>query len=375
MVSERMASMKRVGTLAIIGVVLAAACGSPEAGAPSAAATSPGVRSAESDRDRQRGARSTPEPTPGAVALDRSPPPQTSQSVRFSVRRCSVDGPPLASASRLNVIGGITEASDGSIYLIDSDFRVRRYLAATGDECVLSMDSAFGEDGRLTIDSGVGRRPESISSDDRGHVYVSSALGGTTRLTGRHVDYSCDTLGTVVVSPDGTTGFSNFPGSVRQVAFTDDGCTSEDWIAYGLLPWISAISFVDATHVLVAGHRVGSSDVLRVYSTTGTPEGEAFGEVTGSISAPDRFCHVEGMFTDAGGNLVVYDGGCRAIRVLDRERRPVSMTPLIPLIGLSNPWFSSLASPRAGRAYLTVSHPRDRSPETHEGHVFRVNGF
>lgn len=311
-----------------------------------------------------------------------APVPQTGGPITLTATVCTLDGPPIIGDDSFRSIGPAAWASDGSLYVLDHEARLRRYTIAPGEACVLTMDTTLGDGGRLSLGEGLGHVPESLVADAHGHVFVSSAMHGTDRITGTTVDYHCDaTRGDLTVAPSGTDGFTVFgSGPIRRVTFTDAGCTVADWAATDMFESVDSVSFVDATHVLVGGHASASSSphLARIYGVDGTPAGAAFGDTTGALSADDHFCHVHGAVS-CGERLCVLDGNCRSLRVFGgSDHAIVAELDLSHLVGVTYPWFSGLSEVRDGTAYLTViqqrgaAHPR---PDIYDGFVVRVSGL
>jgi hypothetical protein len=241
------------------------------------------------------------------------------------------------------------------------------------------MDTTLGEGGRLNLGEGLGGAPKGIVADAQGHVYVSSSMRGTTRITGTNVDYHCETMGDLSVSPNGRDGFAKWTDTVRRVSFTDTGCTVADWTPTDMFPRVDSISFLDARRVLVGGHAEasGSPHLVRIFDVEGRPSGPAFGDTTGAMNAEDHFCHVHGA-VQCGDRTCVLDGNCRSIRVFDARNAIVGKVDLMRLVGVTYPWFPGMSQVRGGVGYLTVNqqrgttHPR---PDIYDGFVVRLSGF
>lgn len=296
---------------------------------------------------------------------------ETAGAFSLVAELCTLDGPEIVGDDTFTTVGPIAWASDGALYLIDQDGRVRRYAITRGEACVLAMDTSFGEGGRMSFGDDAAR-PRSIAADAAGHVYVSSSMGGTDRLTGSHRDYHCDTRGNVVVSSDGTLGFALFgAGPIRRVSFTDGNCSVEDWRGVELPASVNAVAFVSPSRILVGGSAgSGAPTLARLYAVDGSPTGAAFGDTEGDLSAADHFCWVHGAVA-CGEGLCVLDGNCRDLRIFGADNVTLGSIDLMRLFGLAYPWVSGLTEFREGVAYTTVSQERDAN-DVYDGLVFRV---
>ncbi|GAB4213421.1 MAG: hypothetical protein OHK0013_37290 [Sandaracinaceae bacterium] len=248
-----------------------------------------------------------------------------------------------------------------------------------GDACVLTMDTTLGEGGRLSMGTDMSSRIESIVADARGHVYVATSMRGTTRLTGTHVDYHCDTRGELSVSPDGTAGLVSFGGGDPQlVTFTDSGCTTAAWEAAEAPTHFEALSFLDDQRILVGGHNGSRTPHLaRIYDRRGQPQGAAFGDTTDSLSADDHFCNFNNAVACTHG-VCVLDGNCRSLRIFSDAHAVQAEINLSRAVGVSYPWFPNVTEVRDGVAYVTVNQQRGAASErtnVYDGFVFRLRGM
>lgn len=337
------------------------------------AASDPATARARAARAAEEPVR-TGEPAPGSSRTVPTPAPASAGSLSLTAEACTLDGPEIGGEDSFGTIGPVAWASDGALFLLDQDARVRRYTVVPGDACTLAMDTTYGEGGRLALGGGPGAGPRSIAADTAGHLYVSSSTGGTDRLTGAHLDHHCDTRGSVVVSPDGTVGFALFgSGPLRRIAFGEAGCTIEDFAAPELFASLHSSSFVSPTQILVTGERGTASPIrARLHDRNGVPVGPAFGDTTGAVGAPDHFCRVHAAVACAGG-LCVLDGNCRELRVFGPapEHAPAGAIDLARLLGLGYPWVSGLTELREGVAYVTASQAR-ADGGGFDGFVFRL---
>ncbi|MBN8613638.1 MAG: hypothetical protein J0L92_23785, partial [Deltaproteobacteria bacterium] len=341
------------------------------------AATPPSTAPAAAEvplRDRplpERIAATTPTvPTPSS---------QTDGTITVSAVVCTIDGAPFTGDDAFTTIGPIAWSSDGALYLSDNDGKVRRYTVQAGDACALTMDTTFGANGLLAVGDGMSARVESIVADAQGHVFVATSMRGTTRITGTHVDYQCDTRGRLSVSPDGTTGVAVFgSGPAQLVTFTDAGCTTAPFEMAEAFQRIEGTAFLENDRILVGGQNdVRDPHLVRVYDRRGRAQGAVFGDQTGEMNHDDHFCYVHGA-TPCGAGICVHDGNCRTLRVFGADHAVLGAPNVMRLIGLSYPWVPSTTGVRDGVAYLTASQQRGTASErtgVYDGYVFRLNGL
>ncbi|MFO0708807.1 MAG: hypothetical protein U0353_03160 [Sandaracinus sp.] len=308
-----------------------------------------------------------------------APSAQTDGPVTVSAENCTLDGPPFVGGDSFSTIGPIAWSTDGSLYLADTDGKIRHYTVQPGDGCTLSMDTAFGENGLLAVGTGMGARVESIVSDEQGHVFVATSMRGTSRITAGHVDYQCDTRGRLAVSPDGTHGLAAFGSSGPQlVTFTDTGCSTAPLTLEGAPPSIEGFGFVSNERVIVGGQAdVHAPHLVREYDLSGHPHGDAFGEAGDAMSADDHFCYVHSVVPCTHG-LCFLDGNCRQLRVFDRDHAVLGAPNLSHAAGVEYPWFPSTTVVRDGVAFVTVNQQRGRASErtgTYDGFVMRLRGL
>ena len=387
------------GLLAIVVLTLSgcgseAAAGAAPPTAPPAAGATPPAPATAAQAAPAVGTAPTPAPAADAVPLRErplperiaattvtvpAPAPQTEGTFTLTAQACTLDGPPFLGDDSFTTIGPIAWSTDGSLYLADSEGQIRRYTAQPGAACALTMDTTFGTGGRLAVGEGLGARVASMASDAHGHVYVATSQRGTTRITGTHVDYNCETRGELSVAPDGSVGIAMFAGrSPQLVTFTDAGCTTAAWEAAELPENLDSITFLDDERILVGGHAgTRAPHLARVYDRNGRPQGAAFGDTTDDLNADDHFCHVHGAVLCSAG-ICVHDGNCRRMRVFDAQHAVSANVQISRAIGVEYPWVAGITVVRDGVAYATANQQRGRASErtnVYDGFVFRLTGL
>jgi len=373
-------------------LVLGAACGSEEQSPSPAPTPAPGPAEPAEPTPAAEGNPQAGENAPAeaqeqtfeqraaaAPAVAPTPAAQTAGTMTVTAQVCTLDGPELVGEDSFRAVGPVAVTPDGHLYLIDAQYKVRRYTVQPGEGCALQMDTTLGEGGLLGLGEGLGRRPESITSDARGHVFVSSSMNGTWRITGTNTDYHCqETRGKLTINGQGSVGFALFgSGTPQKVSFTDTGCSVAEWTYSEPFERVDSVTFV-GNRVLLGGSdnaegRPGPH-LARFYNEAGAPQGARFGDTTDNLSAADHFCHVHGGVECRAG-LCVVDGNCRKVRVFNNNREVQGIVDLMRLLGLRYPWIAGVTPPRQGTAYVSSVQERGQGTRVYQGLVFRVTGL
>lgn len=396
--------MRRTQTFVVVVLAALAGCGDEEAAGESEVSRSEGPAEAPAEpagepaepagEPAQEPAAARPfgpeYPTEGEIAsrlaglppVAINPTSRTIGALQLSAQHCVYDGPAFVAIdmSSLYSIGDLAWSTDGSLYVIDNEHRLRRYLVEGGDDrCELHLDREFGENGFFSTGTTMGVRLDSISADEQGHVYVSAGSSGVRRITGRNIDYHCaEVRGGVEVNAAGTEGIAWYASSGQRVHFTDSGCTVEPWTprAGNLSPPDRDPS--EASHVFLAGDRVFvaavSPTLIRELDLDGAPVGPAFG----ATDNDGRFCSVSDVAA-CGSNLCVADGNCKDLYVIDANRSSLGHVDLAALFGLgSGAAPRGVTRVRSGVAYYAIRPDLSRgegSRQVSEGFIFRVRGL
>ena len=370
----------------LLAPLLSVACDkeAPSATSAETSAKTSSSSSAKSSSAEPAGPPAPTYPTTGKVAekleglapTPINPKPQSVGSAKLSSIPCLYDGPAFVRAQGSSVIGDIAWSTDGSLYVIDSAQKLRRYKVEGGDDvCHLRMDRSFGENGFYSTGDIIGTYLEGLSADAHGHVIASTGLRGSHRITGTKVDYHCkESKGNVAINPAGTTGSSFYASKGQKISYTDSGCTVEPWEpAAGNL----ATPDHDATEKIFEYSLVGDRVFVAAVSPTlarevgmdGQPVGKAFGPKRGG------FCSI-GSIVGCAHGLCIFDYNCKELRVFKDKETPLGSVNLHTLVGLP-----SLAAPhgvtyvRKGVAYVTMTPGLGRGNGVYEGFIFRIRGL
>jgi len=297
-------------------------------------------------------------------------------SMALLAERCAINGPVLEARDAFDAIRAIAWVGDAAVYLLDHEGLLRRYVDVGDEACVLTVDGAFGDHGTLALGASEAERPRTLAADSQGHLYASSPLAGTHRLTGDHVDYHCDTAGRVTVAPGGVNGFGLFgTGPARRITFDDHGCQVAEWVPVEVPSILESVSFVDDHTVLVGGQdgREGPH-TARLYDLEGQPQGAAFGSE--DASAADRLCYTHAAFPCAAG-LCVLDGNCRVMLARRRDGTIAGRAELSVMTGLLAPWIVPPVYIEHGMTFFAAAAPEVQADGTRHfvGQVFRLHGL
>jgi hypothetical protein len=366
--------------LCISLLLFACACGAPRDASPT-------ETSDEATRDHATEEAPVDEATPEAVhdevahdevaALPFEPASAVALgSMALLAERCTINGPALEAHDAFDAIRSIAWVGDANVYLLDEGGLLRRYVDVGDEACVLTVDGGFGDHGAMALGASEAERPRTLAADSQGHLYVSSPLAGTHRLTGDHVDYHCDTAGRVTVAPGGVSAFGLFgTGPARRITFDDRGCEVAEWVPVEVPSILESVSFLDDHTVLVGGQdgREGPH-TARLYDLEGQPQGPAFG--SDDASADDRLCYTHAAFPCAAG-LCILDGNCRVLLARRSDGTIAGRADLSALTGLAAPWIVPPVHIDHGMTFFAAAAPViDADGSRHfSGSVFRLHGL
>ncbi len=297
-----------------------------------------------------------------------TPAPQTAGSRTVTPAICVYDGDPFFGRFFNNAVGQIAVTSDGAVYVIDQHHALRKYTAQPGAACVLRLDPTFGTGGVLAT---LNPQLTGLHADARGHLFASTMMSGSWRLTGAHVDYACAaSRGEVRVTADGRTGFSVAFNHPQRIAFTDAGCTVTPFVYQQPYTTTSEMSPV-GTAVYIAGYNGNITQIeTRAYDFNGAPRGTAFGRDASFGS--NHACYATEVFACASG-LCMHDGNCRNFFMLNANGTMSGRAHQHELYGLTYPWTAGIATQRGRPSYATAS--QQRGPNVYQGFIYRLGGI
>jgi len=304
-----------------------------------------------------------------------SPEPQTEGDVTVSAVACRVDGDPIHYDNFSTP--GVGVSPDGSTaWLVDQDRKLRKYsIAGEGEQCMLTLDTGFGEGGMLDLGfgDGMGGRVEGVDVDDSGNVYVSASMSGAVRVTpAGEVTRCADSRGALSMNGDGTWGVAVFASSARKVTWTADGCTVEDYEYQEPYERAATFSFTGG-HLFIAGSVDTNAYRAQRYTLQGAPAGERWGG--DELNDPDKICSPGNVVTGSRGPIVL-DQNCRSFIVTSNPNGEVaSRVNAMQLLGLRYPWVENITEPRDGVAYVQASHERGRGTRHYDSYIFRLSGL
>jgi hypothetical protein len=274
---------------------------------------------------------------------------------------CELEGTPLLSERPVNdtAIGPIAMGPDGLLYLVGADRAIRRYRPDTSAGCKLVPDPSFGDGGKLVIEhkpTSPNLKAGALTADGQGRLFASAEqvyAHGAWRLSGGKVDYHCaEAKGFVAVNDAGTTGFAVTSSSgLQKLAFTDAGCTAEDFAPEeaGTQPRMAGV--VDGQVLLY----FSDTKQIHAYDLEGKLQGK-MGTTEGG--GPGSICSARFFAKSAGGHLVV-DYNCKALRLFGDDGTSAEAVDLRSLLGTDGqPNPEGLTRVQDGTAYMTFTRER-----------------
>jgi len=301
-----------------------------------------------------------------------NPAAQTAGDVTLTATACAIDGEPMH-YSDFGVPGIVVSPDASALYLVDGDRALRRYTIDAGDDCALTLDTSFGQDGSLELGFGdeIGGRIEGMASDRDGRVFVSSSMRGSVRVTGSEITRCPASRGSMSIAPDGSWGIAVFAGSVRKVTWSEDGCDIEDYRYEEPFERASTFSF-SGDELFITG-AVGSNEFrAQRYNGAGEPQGERWGGT--EITDPDKICSPGNVVTGSRGPVLL-DQNCRSLIITTGDGTVAARINGMSLLGLRYPWIEAVTEPRDGIAFLAVSQERATGTRHFDAYVFRVSGL
>ena len=375
-------SVATVSALMVLGLLGAPGCkkGDP-AGADAGAAASASAASSATPAAKAKEP-SFEEKLAASKPLDPKPAPQDGGGLKLTAEKCELEGGPLVAKSGSDVMRSIRVIGDKA-YLADSDEKIRAYNIAPSGACKLTIDKTFGENGVMKLADKASR----LSGDAAGHLFASSGVFGSTRLTGGKVDFKCEARpqGYLFVHPGGKLGIGTFANStVGKLSFDDKGCKSEPWVFQDLsqadkrkgpLTNAQAVGFVGDT-ILVGGVLAKEVDpneprVVLALDAAGK-EKFRFGNIDKTFTE-DHFGWVHAIAPCKPG-ICVLDSNYRRVTFWKTDGKYVGFVKLDKLFGLDYPWINELSAGKGGATYFVTGQERQKTGVS-EGTIFKVTGL
>ena len=375
-------SVVTVSALMMVGLLAAPGCkkggkagadGGPAASASGAGAVEVPTKPKELSFEEKLAA-STP--------LDPKPVPQEGGGLKLAAEKCEMEGGPLVARSGSDVMRSLRVIGD-KVYLADSDEKIRAYNITPAGPCKLTIDKTFGENGVMKLADKANR----LAADTAGHLFSSSGVFGSTRLTGGKIDYKCDARpqGYLFVHPAGKLGIGTFANTtVAKLTFDDKGCKSEPWVFQDLgqaakrkgpLTNAQAVGFVGDTIFMggVIAKEVDPNEprVVLALDAAGK-EKFRFGNIDKTFTE-DHFGWVHAIAACRPG-VCVLDSNYRRITFWKTDGKYVGFVKLDKLFGLDYPWINELSAGKAGATYFVTGQERQKSGVS-EGTIFKVSGL
>ena len=299
--------------------------------------------------------------------------PQKAGDKEITADVCTFEGLELLGESSMNVMNNIAVTSDGKLYVVDNDGQLMRFTFKEGDACVLVYDAAFGTAGKLKLDQEI----ETLNVDGNNKLYASAGIWESFRLTEGAVDFKCETdpNGYIVPREDGKGGLAYWSrGELVKVAFTDTGCTGENWAFESPLDMVQSVAFMNDL-VLVGGSlkpevNPNHEIVVVAFNKEGKPQFQ-LGSTAEGIDE-QTICWAHGLSACPSG-ICVLDSNCRAMTTWNDKGEFQAKIDLSELFGLRYPWYPDFQVV-GDVTYVAAGQEREESSVA-QGFIFRVHGL
>jgi len=313
-----------------------------------------------------------------SIPLSPTPADQVLAGKTVKAVRCTVEGHEFIGDSGSTVVGRIELGTDGMLYVIDQEYKIRRFtVGGEGDACTLTLDTAFGQGGALDP----GGRVKELAAVAGDRIIASAGVGNSYRITKGQVDLTCSESrqGYVVGTPDGSSFIGHFVSPpLRKIAYTDTACSVEEWSFEMPLKNINQVAFVGG-NVLVGGvmsEKVGNREprIVVAFNTKGR-ELFRFGSTAEGFS-DDHFGWVHAI-EPCGKNICVVDSNFRRLSMWKNGGAFLGAVSLSKLFGLDYPWITDMESAPNNTAYFSASQQRqgqggEKNLRVYEGLIYRA---
>ena len=342
-----------------------------ESSPPAASAASSASASADASGDDKKPIKKLSQPSGQKTAV---PPVEIGETAEVTLGGKKIRGEVCALDTSLPVmqsewfsksVGEIAAGADGSLYLVDSEGKLRKYTPSKGEKCELYADRSFGKQGRLDVPGAKDGEDTKLSTDKAGNVFVSTN-DEKLRLVGGKLSKLCGGYGTLRVDESGKGGTV----SQNVVTFAPESCEGEAFEPKGF----GDKDFVDSVapfgkDFLVAGN-VGDVKKVGVFDAKGNKK-----MLVGAKADGDEKICSTGYATKCAQGVCVIDANCRALRVWKTNGSFVGRIELMgSFAGLGYPWPVGIAFTKDA-AYMSVSHDAKDKDAGSVGLVVRVKGL
>jgi len=279
-------------------------------------------------------------------------------------------------------IRSMAMAPDGALYVLDHEYKARRYLVQPGEWCKLALDRHFGKDGVLAFPGN--EEMESIAVLDDGTL-VGIRFGATHHYKdGKFETKSCGGLKGVFV--DGKTGFSSFGGEIETVDL--ESCSTTKWNYTGWDPrdklGVDFLRSFGPDRLMAAA--IGGVHYVAIHGADGKQKVK-FGKDRDDKSKKEgeQICYAQDADL-CGAGLCVVDSNCRRLSAWDPKKGTfVGSVEIGDLLEVFYPWPMDLVMGKSG-TFLSASHKekqpedaredaREDAKELHVGMIFRIEGL
>jgi len=257
------------------------------------------------------------------VGLDK-PEKQTLGGKEISAELCKMDkaGSDMHDEWFHKALRAAAIAADGSLYILDHELKVRKYKNQKDDGCELALDKTFGKDGILDLGYAKDGSADQLSVDKSGAIYVNGSPAKKI-VDGKATDFDCGAIG----GPESDT-------LIDGTRLVKDGkCTSDsvDFKGWDKDSYPKAIAVLADGFLVSGSKKEGDKNVIKV-AWQGADGAQK--TIVGKADGDEDICYAHGAAIQ-GGNLMVVDGNCKALRVWKPDGSFVGKLDLYKLAGFS----------------------------------------
>jgi hypothetical protein len=295
---------------------------------------------------------------------------------------CKLDtsAPAMQSSDFDHAIGGVVQAPDGSVYVVDHEGKLRKYTVQTASPCELVLDAKFGQGGVLALEP----KPEdskefdTVQVDQQGNLYVSGGGAKAKLVTSAgQASAACDESGRLFV--DHSTGDTYLRD--KRVTVKGGKCEAADpkeafegWTKDSHPDVAAAAGGLVFMKGSMKGPDGKSVDKVGVHK----PNGKKV-EIVGDEKGEGDICYVAAVQPCSLG-YCVFDSNCRSLRAWSASGgKLVGAGDVNELFGVDYSWPEGLFVTK-GVTWATFSQQGTAADKSdaeapHYGFVARITGL
>ncbi len=302
----------------------------------------------------------------------------------LSAELCKTPGEGFLADSASRAIQALEVLGD-KLVVADKDGVLHGFVVGTEGGCTLSVDTTFGEGGKLSL----GKKVTSLSKSDDGTLFASTGMFETFAVKDGKVLYACKASGHMEVHASGKWAIVPWVNATVEIAeLSESGCTPSDWVLKDLSKNDTRQGpFENINTSAVIGDEIYLGAItaeeiegrkprlIAVYDKAGK-ELRRFGS-TAKTFGDDSFGWVHGISACGGDKVCAVDGNFRRMSVWDKEGKFVGAVKLMELFGLAggSAWHNDIALAKDGALFIPAAQTREGEGRVGEGLIFRVTGL